>query len=678
MGRPGIRKNQLNRQQRAAVEYTDGPLLVLAGAGSGKTRVITEKIVWLAENRHLPADRIAAITFTNKAAKEMRQRAASLLEQGRGSARQATPLISTFHSLGWRLLRQHAADLGLRPGISILDEQETLGLVRELLPSNTPKDAIQQARWQISRWKNQALRADGQVPEQLGRQASVWALYEKYQQQLRDLNAVDFDDLILLPLVLLEDPDIRGQWQERIRYLLVDEYQDTNETQYQLLKALTGERAALTAVGDDDQSIYGWRGAQPENLDQLAEDFPALEVIKLEQNYRSRQTILSAANAVIANNPHTHEKRLWSALGEGEPIRILPCDDDRTEAMQVAADIQYQGMVRKALPAEFAILYRSNHQSRLFEQALRERKIPYHLSGGVSFFDRTEIKDLLCYLRLLVNPDDNTAFLRIINTPRREIGAKSLSLIGQQAADHGSSLFEASLRPDTRQMLPRRASDSLREFCNLMQRIAEQGERSDPLEAITDLIDAIDYRQWVADQSDSPARADRRLANIDELIGWIRRMAEPDDPIYGDSGLTLTDLLAQLSLLSSLEDDDPGQAVRLMTLHAAKGLEFECVYMVGVEEGLLPHQNSVAESGDAEERRLMYVGITRAQQQLTLTYAHERRRFGEVEACRPSRFLKELPDELVQWDGQAPENTEAERQKTQANFKQLRAMLGEG
>ena len=671
------RKNQLNAQQRAAVEYTDGPLLVLAGAGSGKTRVITEKIVWLAENQHLPADRIAAITFTNKAAREMRQRAGKLLGGNKQPGRGATPLISTFHSLGWRLLRTHAADIGMRPGISILDEQETLSLVRDLLPGNTPKDALQQARWQISRWKNQALRFDGDAPDQLGRQAPVWALYEKYQQQLRDLNAVDFDDLILLPLVLLENEDIRLTWQERIRYLLVDEYQDTNETQYQLLKAIAGDRAALTAVGDDDQSIYGWRGAQPENLDQLAVDFSDLKVIKLEQNYRSRQTILSAANAVIANNPHTHEKRLWSALGEGDAIRILPCDDDRSEAMQVAADIQYQGMVRKALPAEFAILYRSNHQSRLFEQALRERKIPYHLSGGVSFFDRTEIKDLLCYLRLLVNPDDNTAFLRIINTPRREIGAKSLSGIGQKAAENGISLFEASLRPDTREMLTRRASESLREFCNLMQRIAEQGDRSDPLEAVTDLIEAIDYRQWIADQSDSPAKADRRLANIDELIGWIRRIAEPDDPVYGDSDLNLTDLLAQLSLLTNLEDDEPGQAVRLMTLHAAKGLEFPCVYMVGVEEGLLPHQNSVAESGDAEERRLMYVGITRAQQRLTITYAHERRRFGETEACRPSRFLKELPDELVEWDGQAPKDDEKTRDQAKANFKQLRAMLSE-
>ena len=463
---------QLNDQQRAAVTYIKGPLLVLAGAGSGKTRVIIEKIVHLVSDRGLPASKVAAITFTNKAAKEMRERLARRL----GAEKSAEITVSTFHSLGWKILRAHHDELGYRPGISILDETDSQTVVRDLLPEGTAPEMVRLARAQVSRWKNRALAA-GEAPEEIssGGEASIWRLYERYEDHLKKLNAVDFDDLILQPLRALQVEDVRLQWQQQIRYLLVDEYQDTNETQYRMLRLLAGEKGRLTAVGDDDQSIYGWRGAQPENLQQLADDYPALKVIKLEQNYRSCGTVLKAANALIANNPHAIEKHLWSALHEGDAIRVIPCGDEQEEASMIAAEILHRRQMFKAGWGDFAVLYRGNHQSRILEQALREQRIPYHLSGGTSFFERAEIKDLMCYLRLAVNPDDNTAFMRIVNTPRRDIGVTSRGVIAQYAGTHHCSLFDAASSPECRAELNPRSAESLRRFCRL---ITETGDRA--------------------------------------------------------------------------------------------------------------------------------------------------------------------------------------------------------
>jgi ATP-dependent DNA helicase Rep len=660
---------QLNEQQQAAVRYTQGPLLVVAGAGSGKTRVIVEKIVHLSQHRGLPPGRIAAITFTNKAAREMKERLAKRL----GAAQASELTVSTFHALGWRILREHHELLGYRKGISILDEQDSLTVVRDLLPEGTAPEVVRVARAQLSRWKNRALSA-GDVPADSasGGEASILRLYERYEAHLRDLNAVDFDDLILQPLRILQNEEARLHWQQQIRYLLVDEYQDTNETQYRLLRLLAGQDGRLTAVGDDDQSIYGWRGAQPENLQQLAADYPKLHVVKLEQNYRSCGTVLRVANALIANNPHVIEKRLWSGLQEGEKIRVIPCGDDKEEAGVIAAEILHREYTTRAGWGDFAVLYRGNHQSRVLEQALREHRIPYHLSGGTSFFERSEIKDLMCYLRLAINPDDNTAFLRVVNTPRRDIGVASRGVIAQHAGRHHLSLFEAALQPDCRAALKPRSAASLARFCDLLVATGDRGERSDPIEAVRDLVDAIGYESWLREQSETPMLAERRIENSRELVAWLDRLRE-DSPGQG-----LTDLIGRLSLLTSLDQEqDPGQQVRLMTLHGSKGLEFPHVFLAGVEEELLPHRNSLQENGEAEERRLMYVGITRARESLTLSFARHRRRYGEAVACEPSRFLEELPKELLDWRGEDSERDQARtRERASVHLDRLKALFG--
>ena len=658
---------QLNDQQKAAVRHVSGPLLVVAGAGSGKTRVIIEKIVYLVRSRGLPSARIAAITFTNKAAKEMRERLAARL----GHEAAAAITVSTFHALGWRILRTHHEMLGFRPGISILDEADSQTAVRDLLPEGTAPEMVRLARAQLSRWKNRALVAD-ELPENFDSagEAAIGKLYRRYEAYLKRLNAVDFDDLILQPLRALRNEDVRLYWQQKIRYLLVDEYQDTNETQYRMLKALEGR---LTAVGDDDQSIYGWRGAQPENLQQLAADYPKLQVVKLEQNYRSCGTVLKAANALITNNPHAYEKRLWSALHPGDPIRIIPCENERAEADMIAAEILHREYTSSARWGHFAVLYRGNHQSRVLEQALREQQIPYHLSGGASFFERTEVKDLMCYLRLAVNPDDNTAFLRVVNTPRRDIGVTSRGHIAQIAGQRQVSLFEAALLPECRGVLKARTADSLGQFCDLMIRTSDQGERSNPVQTVKDLVEQIGYERWIREQAENPADADRRTENIRDLLGWLERLHR-DRPEQG-----LTDLVGRLCLLTSLDQEkEPGQQVRLMTLHGAKGLEFPHVFIAGVEEDLIPHRNSLEENAEEEERRLLYVGITRARESLTLGYAQTRRRYGEMVKCEPSRFLDELPRELVEWRGE-DEATDHERTRERAcvHLDRLREMFSD-
>jgi ATP-dependent DNA helicase Rep len=661
---------QLNPQQKEAVTYTQGPLLVLAGAGSGKTRVIIEKIVHLVDRRGLPGEKIAAITFTNKAAKEMKERLAKRL----GAEKASAVTVSTFHSLGWKILRAHFAEMGYRPGISILDETDSQNVVRDLLPEGTAPEMVRLARAQVSRWKNLALSA-GDTPSDIGSagEASIWRLYERYEEHLRNLNAVDFDDLILRPLQALRNAEIRLAWQQKIRYLLVDEYQDTNETQYQMLRLLAGDEGRLTAVGDDDQSIYGWRGAQPENLQQLGEDYRALRVIKLEQNYRSCGTVLKAANALIANNPHAIEKRLWSALQEGGPIRVIPCADEREEAALIASEILHRKHLGKAPWGDFAVLYRGNHQSRVLEQALREQRIPYHLSGGTSFFERTEVKDLMCYLRLAVNPADNTAFLRVVNTPRRDIGVTSRGVIAQVAGRRHISLFEAAQSRACLSALKPRSAESLQQFCRLLLDTGDRGERADPIEAVRDLFERINYEHWLRDQTDKPHLADLRVENMRELVAWLGRLNE-DAPGQG-----LTDLMGRLSLLTSLDTDkEPDEQVRLMTLHGSKGLEFPHVFMAGVEEELLPHRNSLEESGEQEERRLMYVGITRARESLTLSFAEQRRRFGEQVNCAPSRFLDELPEELLEWKGRdGDKDFERSKERATAHLDALREMFND-
>ncbi|HEX7964633.1 MAG TPA: DNA helicase Rep [Gammaproteobacteria bacterium] len=666
--------DRLNPAQRAAVQYLDGPMLVLAGAGSGKTRVITRKIAHMVGERGIKPEAIAAVTFTNKAAREMKARVGELLDAERAKGL----TVSTFHTLGMRLLREEHARIGYRRGFTLFDAEDSLTLLRELLKVDRLEKAevLERAQWQISAWKSGLV-----TPEEAVKKAGSdhdrrhARLYLDYQRNLQAYNAMDFDDLISKPVHLLEsDAEAREKWQGRLRYLLVDEYQDTNAAQYRLLKLLAGPRAAFTAVGDDDQSIYSWRGAEPRNLALLKEDFPTLKVVKLEQNYRSTRRILRVANKLIGNNPHLFEKQLWSDLGEGDPIRVVACPDAHGEAERVATEITAHKLKYKSRNGDFAILYRSNHQSRLFEKALREQKLNYDISGGTSFFDRGEVRDLVAYLRLLVNPDDDSAFLRIVNLPRRELGPVTLEKLGAFAGQKHISLFGACFEAELRGQLQERAADKLKEFATWVSKTAEAAESEPAAAVVRQMLEDIAYEGWLRDSAKDLPTAERKWENVQEFVQWLER------PIAGEAG-TLVDTLGKLALMDMLDrnaDDKDGDAVQLMTLHAAKGLEFPHVFLVGMEEEILPHRNSLEGDSLEEERRLCYVGITRARQTLTLSYADKRKKYGEEIACEPSRFLKELPVDDLLSDSDAPPATAEERvARGKAYLDSLRGLLNE-
>lgn len=662
---------ELNPQQRAAVREVQSPLLVLAGAGSGKTRVITEKIAYLIKQCGMPAKTIVAVTFTNKAAREMRERVSRLLSKDAGRGL----VVSTFHTLGMRILKREAKGLGYKSNFSIFDSQDSLHLIDELLRKGPGAFAPDALRNHISHWKNELvlpLQAVKQAATEFETAAAM--LYAEYQRNLKAYNALDFDDLILQPVVALQDNEnVREHWQNRVRHLLVDEYQDTNSAQYRLVQLLVGNTTPFTAVGDDDQSIYAWRGANPENLRRLKDDFPRLTVIKLEQNYRSAGCILKCANQLISNNPHLFEKRLWSSLGYGSPLKVMACRDGDHEAERVVSEILHHRFTHATRHGEYAILYRGNHQSRSFEKVLREHSIAYHLSGGTSFFEYTEVKDLLAYLRLLVNEDDDRAFLRVVNTPRRELGAATLEKLGAYASEHGLSLLAACFESGLQTVLNKRACSRLREFAEWVVMLADDGRRSEAMPVVRQLIQDINYSGWLSDNAKDPNDADRRQQNVNELLNWIERLAAKGDDERG-----LADIVSRIALLDRLDRDDEGNSncVRLMTLHAAKGLEFPHVFMVGVEENILPHRSSIEEDSLEEERRLAYVGITRAQKTLTLTYASKRRRAGEWESCEPSRFLSELPQGDLEWDKPgAVQNPQIRKQRGQAHLAQLRGLL---
>ncbi len=666
----------LNPRQREAVRYLGGPSLVLAGAGSGKTRVITAKIAHLLQHAGIQPRHIHAATFTNKAAREMKGRVGRLLADTNTSGLN----ISTFHTFGLNLLRREHRAAGLRPGFSIFDEQDVEQLLKELSRKNeADRQTLQQARWQISAWKNELIMPETALSQaEDDFQAFYAALYGAYIDALRAYNTLDFDDLILRPVQLLrEDAELRERWQNRVRHLLVDEYQDANGAQYELVRLLVGVQAAFTVVGDDDQSIYAWRGARPENLARLQEDFPQLRVIKLEQNYRSTGRILGAANRLIANNPHVFDKRLWSELGPGEPIRVIHCRDEQAEAERVVAEIVQHRFNHGTAYADFAILYRGNHQARLFEKALRTHSVPYFVSGGTAFFSRTEIKDLMAYLRLLSNTDDDAAFLRVINTPRREIGHGTIAKLASWAAQRHGSLFDAIDEFGLQEQLasrPRKHLQAFREWITGLQQLAAH---KPPSQVLEQLLRDIDYRDWLLQTSTSDKTGERRWENVTDLVEWLEKLQADEH-----KGETLGELVSHLSLMDILErqdEDEAGDRVALMTLHAAKGLEFPVVFLVGVEEGLLPHQTSIEEDSLEEERRLAYVGITRAQRELLITTAEKRRRAGELVRCEPSRFLQELPAEDIRWEGRGVEVSAEERQeRSRASIASLRAMLSNG
>ncbi len=676
--------SDLNPRQRAAVRNIDGPLLVLAGAGSGKTRVITQKIAYLIQTCGYDPRHIAAVTFTNKAAREMKGRVTRLLtgKEGRGLR------ICTFHTLGLDIIRQERKTLEYKVGFSIYDNQDSAALIRELMHKAFGDDGNQAEAMlrRISQWKNAFVdpgqaEVEATTGPQAGDVQTVTAarLYGEYNRHLKTCNAVDFDDLIMLPVLLFRDhPVVLQRWQNRIRYLLVDEYQDTNATQYQLVRLLVGARGALTVVGDDDQSIYAWRGAQPENLALLKDDFPALTVIKLEQNYRSMGRILKAANTLIANNPHVFEKTLWSERGYGDPLKVVRAANDEDEADKVVNRLQHHRFIHRTNLSDYAILYRGNHQSRLFERVLREHSIPYHLSGGTSFFAYGEVKDIMAYLRLLVNPDDDNAFLRIVNTPRREIGPATVEKLAAYATTRGVSLFEASFELGLEQPLNGRPLDRLRHFTHWVNDIADRAKRGDIIAAVRDLVREIGYETWLLDNASDEKSAQRRMDNVLDLITWLERMHEHHE----DGEPTLENLVARLTLMDILErkeEDKPdNDAVNLLTLHAAKGLEFPHVFLVGMEEELLPHRTSIEQDSLEEERRLAYVGITRAQKTLTFTFSARRRRYGETIDCEPSRFLAELPQDDLEWEGEGRSDPEKNREEGRATLDGLRNLLQPG
>lgn len=667
----------LNPQQQEAVIHLGTPLLVLAGAGSGKTRVITQKIAWMIRKGVHSADQIAAITFTNKAAREMRERASKLLskEEARGLT------VSTFHTLGLNIIKREAKRLGYKSNFSILDAQDSGAILKELAHKEDVEEA-DNLRWIISRWKNDFISV-----EQAALQANTpdeklaAILYEKYQRQIKAYNAVDFDDLIVLPVQLFEQhPDALQYWQNKLRYLLVDEYQDTNACQYKLIRLLSGLRGALTAVGDDDQSIYAWRGARPENIIQLQRDYPMLKVVMLEQNYRSTSRILNSANKLIGNNPHLFAKNLWSTLGEGDPIRIMPCRTPDNEAEKVIGEILKKRFRDRSAFKDFAILYRSNHQSRLFEKALRENNIPYKLTGGTSFFARSEVKDILAYLRLIANPDDDAAFLRIINTPKREIGTSTLEKLGEYAHERHASLFAAAQELGFAQRVSAKAQQRVETFSFWLHEMVRSAEGADPTNIVRQVITDIGYEDWLKNTCTTPKQAESRMKNVWEIVEWVRKLHDDTSTSLSARKETLSDIIAHMSLVDMLERNSEEQeqdAVTLMTLHAAKGLEFPNVFLVGMEEELIPHANSIDEHGIQEERRLAYVGITRAQKHLIISYAKVRSRYGESSTVEPSRFLDELPPEHLEWENKKVVSEEERQATAQAYIANLKGLLGD-
>ena len=626
----------LNAPQREAIRYLDGPCLVLAGAGSGKTRVITHKIAHLINECGLSPNNIAAITFTNKAAKEMQERVAHIM----GGRTPGGLTLCTFHALGVRIIRQEAAHCGLKPQFSILDASDTVQIVSDVA-GESDKGIAKQMQWQISSWKNAMISPDEAAQLADNEIASVAAqLYKEYERTLRAYQAVDFDDLISLPVRLFEEhPEVRERWQNRLRYLLVDEYQDTNRAQYRLLKLLSGVRGAFTAVGDDDQAIYAWRGADVENLKLLQQDYPKLKVIKLEQNYRSSRRILTAANTVIANNAKLFDKRLWSEHGTGDQVVVTNCRDAEHEAEWVATKIAAHKFEHRTRFKDYAILYRGNHQARIIEQQLRNNRIPYVMSGGQSFFDKAEIRDLIAYLRLLVNEDDDLAFIRAITTPRRGIGAGTLEALGAYAGKRHIGLFAAVFEEGLTQHLNAKQLQGVQEFAGFINRLQYRAPREPAAQLLEDLLGAIQYEAWLFEHCGT-REAESKWNNVRDFVGWLGKKGT-------EEGKNLLDLTQTIALISMLDKEDPDfDGVQMATLHASKGLEFPHVFLVGVEEGLLPHQSSIDEDKIEEERRLMYVGITRAQRSLNITWCERRKSGREFRACEPSRFIAEMGEDI--------------------------------
>lgn len=660
----------LNPEQYRAATHGEGPMLILAGAGTGKTRVLTARIAWLVAQGVDPAS-ILAVTFTNKAAREMRERVA-----GSVNSEQAKLItLSTFHSLCVRMLRKHAHLLGYKENFSIFDESDQMGLMKKLASrihdKENPLDP-NLARNIISKAKNFGVAE----PEETG--TALGSLFSRYQSELRTLNAMDFDDLLLKARELLRDhPEAREDLRARYRHILVDEFQDTNKLQLELVSLLAADdRPNICVVGDDDQSIYGWRGAEASNLLEFERHFPGPEVIKLEQNYRSTDVILKVANRLIRNNARRRGKNLWSDRKDGEPVRILSAADDKTEAEFIADEIQASGpQSSKGRPwTDFAILYRMNAQSRQFEEVLRERRIPYRVVGGKSFFDRREVKDVVAYLGALLNPDDDNALLRVLANPPRGIGAATLQLATEAGARNGKGLLATLTDPGHLDVCSSRTRGAIQRFTEDWgaYRIQLQTPGADPSAILRTILEESGYFEDLRKSCKTDEESDNRQENVRELLNALAGYCQRH-PKEGARGFLDGLMLEQEKEEEKAEDRE---GVTLITLHAAKGLEYPEVWLVGAEEGLLPHERSKSEGTVDEERRLLYVGITRARHRLTITHCATRRKFGSVMSCTPSSFLLELAGEGVE-SGSMEEILSAPMEEADIldGFAQMRAML---
>lgn len=658
--------NNLNHPQLEAVKYTSGPLLVIAGAGSGKTRVITEKIAHLITQCGYNARHITAITFTNKSAREMQERIAKVVHgvDTKGLT------ITTFHSLGLKILKEEAHHLGYKSNFSILDSHDSSKIISDHLKT-TDKSLVRTLQSQISLWKNSFV-----TPEYLlsiaqdNMEIANAKIYEQYQDTLKAYQAVDFDDLILLPISLFKhNLEILYKWQQKIRYLLIDEYQDTNESQYDLIKLLCSREQKFTAVGDDDQSIYGWRGAKVENLHNLQNDFKQLKVIKLEQNYRSTNTILAAANSVIKNNPNLFEKKLWSEFGIGEAIRIISCKNEEAEADMVVRKIMLHHSLNRTKFSDYAILYRSNYQSRILEQTLRNYQLPYTISGGQSFFEKAEIKDVSAYLRLLVNEDDDIAFIRAITTPKRGVGHVTLNKLTNYAKLRGISLFTALFEEGFATTCAHTQLEDLLNFGDLINVLQLKIKSATVGELLNELVAQINYEEYLYEH-ETMKSAEKKWGNVLQLISWLDKKATADNK-------NLTELVQMLTLISLLEGKNESEidAINLSTLHAAKGLEYPYVYLTSCEDGIIPHQESINTNLIDEERRLMYVGITRAQKELTLSYSEQRKIGGELKKVDRSRFIDEIGDLNIIDEALRKHEKIADNNELQSRLQQLKSLL---
>ena len=687
--------NRLNAEQRKAVLHTEGPLLILAGAGSGKTNTMTHRIAYLIAEKNIPATRILGLSFTNKAASELKDRVRSLVSKVAGASATKGLVVSTFHSLCVRILREHAPLIGYTPQFSILDPNDQEGIIKEILKYINIDSKKFDPSWvlfQIGQAKNKFLTGESasaffntvKGPKVSYEEYSIalQSVFPRYQERLKLLNAMDFDDLLFNAVTLLEaHPHVRENLSERFKYILVDEYQDTNPAQFRLLEALTCTHSNICVVGDDDQSIYAWRGADPAHILSFDQHFKGTQKIILDQNYRSTNTILKAANEVIAKNPKRHPKSLWSGKGPGNPIHLVAVEDDRSEAQMVTEEIQRRATERGAHSSiqggtypdfkpwkDFAILYRSNSQSRIFEEAMRLHQIPYKLVGALSFLDRKEVKDLLCYWKLALNPKDDSAIRRVINWPVRGIGKSSIEIIHEHSVKTGCSFFESMRTDEIVEQLPEKTKKGIGSFCQLLEELSRSladiqresfgTQDSAFLNAVSEWakksLERIGAKLALQNEEEDIVKALRRFENIDELANSIGMMdiapiTAEGSPQNGQQ--ILQEYLSHLVLNSKEdkdEDDKPQNAVTLMTLHGAKGLEFPLVFLVGLEDGNLPHQRTIDEGTDlSEERRLFYVGITRAKEELYLVRAKNRIRYGKAIPRNPCRFLEDIPEDLT-------------------------------